>query len=197
MVKKFRLDHDLIIIDVETTGTDPKTASVIQIGACKFSKEGKIHHSFSTYIKPYKTEWSLEAQKVHNITPEYLTNHGNCVRIALSDFHAWVESVSKKHYLAQWSCGFDTEMLKSAYEYSGIKYPFHYRAYDIASIVKFYLSCNGINPENLVHCAKMLGIDTRNFKAHNAEDDARMTALCLQEIVKRCHTQKTQSTLVG
>jgi len=195
-MSKFRLDHDLIIFDVETTGTDPKTASIIQIGACKFSKEGKIHHTFNTYIKPYKPEWSLEAQKVHGITPLFLTINGDCVKIALTDFHEWVKSVSKKHYLAQWSCGFDTEMLKSAYEYAGIDYPFHYRAYDIASIVKFHLSCQGMIPENLVHCARSLKIDTNKFKAHNALDDAKMTALCLQEIVKQCHSIKTPLTLV-
>lgn len=35
-----KLDKNLIIFDVETTGVDPKKSSIIEIGAIKFPKGG-------------------------------------------------------------------------------------------------------------------------------------------------------------
>lgn len=182
-MKKLNLDRDLIIVDVETTGVCPKKSSVIQIGAVKFSKEGQLHDTFNVYIKPYKPEWTYNAEKIHKISKSYLDKNGINVKIGIGNFVSWANSISKKFYIGQWSCGFDTSMLKSAFEYSRIEYPFSYRAYDIASIVRFYLAMKGSKPEGLIRCAKSLKIDTKDITQHNAEDDAKLAGMCLKKVV--------------
>lgn len=62
------LDKDLIIFDLETSGKDPKTCSIIQLGAVQFLKTGYITNEvFSVYIKPYTNTWEEEAQGIHKI----------------------------------------------------------------------------------------------------------------------------------
>lgn len=183
MNNKFNLDKDLIIIDLETTGVSPATSSMIQLGACVFTRKGQVGDCFNIYVKPYKPEWTLQSEQIHRISQLFLHKNGVSVSEALERFINWTEIASEKFYIAQWSCGFDTNILKSAFEFSKIEYPFSYRSYDIASIVRFHLALQGKKPEGLSRTAKTLKIDMTGFKAHNAEHDAKITALCLEKVV--------------
>jgi hypothetical protein len=76
-------------------------------------------------------------------------------------------------------------MLQRAYEYNSVRYPFSYRSWDIASIVRFYLSSHGFNSGKSLHdSAHILGLDKKSYKAHDALDDARLTAMCLQRVAE-------------
>jgi DNA polymerase III epsilon subunit-like protein len=193
----FKLDRDLIIIDVETTGTSYETSSVIQLGAVRFRKDGEIGSSFMRYIKPYKEEWNIESAGVHKITRTFLEEKGQIITHALHDFEDWVtEATFQKSYyddvyIAQWACGFDFNMLLSAYQYCfdetkiKDKFPFTFRSYDIASIVRFVLACQGKKTYYGCHkCARMLGVNTGIYKAHDALDDAKITAECLKKAIE-------------
>jgi len=70
-MSNFHFPKDLIIFDVETSATDPETASIIQIGAVKFNRSGYLERNpegekryiiapdvtFNEYVKPYTNEW--------------------------------------------------------------------------------------------------------------------------------------------
>ena len=138
----FKLPKDLLIIDVETSGTT-ENASIIQLGAVIFDKSGKLcKTSFNQYIIPYTLEWSEEAYKVHKIEQSFLAKKGMILGDVLHAFENWAScqgswNLKKRYWLGQWSCGFDTNMLQNAYAIAKRKYPFHYRAFDVASIVRF------------------------------------------------------------
>ena len=191
-MRMFKLPKHLLIIDVETTGTNPDTSSIIQLGAVVFSKEGYLEpYTFNEYILPYKPEWTEEAEKVHKITYGQITEKGNPLIEVLERFEQWASNymlgeLKQKFWLAQWSAGFDVSMLKKAYESLGVNYPFHYRAFDIASIVRIELARRGRLHQKCGEdkCALALSIKVDETKLHDALYDAQLSGKMLEEIIK-------------
>lgn len=188
----FSLPKHLLIIDVETTGVNPDTSSIIQLGACVFNKNGYLEpYTFNEYILPYTSEWTEEAEKTHQITHGQLLKKGKPLIKVLEKFEQWASNymlgeLKQKFWLAQWSAGFDVSMLKKAYESLGNKYPFHYRAFDIASVVRLELARRGRLHQKCGEdiCAIKLGIKVDETKLHDALYDAQLSGKMLEEIIK-------------
>lgn len=192
-----KLDKDLIVLDLETSGTITESASVIQIGAVKCNPDCTLQEKekFNLYIKPYKKYWSDEAEKIHGLSQNFLEKNGLFLQTALERFVDWVGK-PKRYYIAQWSCGFDTDNLKNAFTTAKIQYPFTHRAWDIASITRTYISRYGFSTnKGCFECARVLGIDIRNLKNHDASDDAFIGAKCL-EAVSYNVLEKTNNKLI-
>lgn len=192
----FKLDKDLLIIDVEATSVDVDKASIIQLAAVRFKKDASlIEPLYSSYVKPYTDDWDYTAHQVHGITQDFLAKKGKDIDTVILEFEQAVGR-TKGYYLAQWTCGFDTTMLQNAYKAINYHYPFSYRAFDIASIVRVHLACLGFNPnDGLAKCCRKLGIDTREFKQHNATDDALYAGMALQKIIKNVMDKKDNHTV--
>ncbi len=184
---EFKLNKNLVIIDVETSGSDTRTASIIQLGAVKLSKTGVIGKvTFELNVLPYKELWDKNAERIHGITKEDLLKTGYWITKVLQHFEEWAGD-PKTFYLAQWSCGFDTDMMRGAYESTlAMKYPFSYRVFDVASIVRWHLAMKGKLGKKCgeAQCAKRLGIPVEEDKCHDALYDAMLSALMLKEIIR-------------
>ena len=188
----FNLPKHLLVIDVETTGVNPETSSIIQLGACVLNKEGYLEpYTFNEYIRPYTSEWTKEAEQVHQITYGAIQARGLDLAPVLEKFEQWASNyllgeLKGKFWLAQWSSGFDVAMLKNAYETIGKKYPFHYRAFDIASIIRFDLAKKGILYQECGQdkCALALGIEIDKNRLHDALYDAQLAGRMLEKIIK-------------
>jgi len=188
----FSLPKHLLIVDVETTGTNPDTASIIQLGACVFNKEGYLEpYTFNEYILPYTSEWTKEAEKVHQITRSQIQEKGKPLFQVLDEFERWASNymlgeLKKKFWLAQWSAGFDVSMLRSAYKVIGAEIPFHYRAFDIASIVRLELARRGKLQQKCGEdkCALALGIKVDETKLHDALYDAQLSGRMLENLIQ-------------
>lgn len=188
----FKFPKDLIIFDVETSGTNPETSSIIQIGAVIFDKNGKLFdkYYFNEYVKLYTNEWSEEAYNIHKIDKTFLENYGKDLETVLKLFEVWASPVwddlKKRYWLAQWGSGFDTNMLREAYKKVNREYPFHYRSFDIASIVRFELARSGklFQKCGEEKCAKALGIEVFDTQLHDALYDAQLSGLMLEKITK-------------
>ena len=182
----FTLDRDLIVFDLETSGIS-ENASILQIGAVRFSKKGKIQseETFNQYIVPYTDEWTEQAYNVHGLKKEFLYKNGRELDEVITNFNKWIyQNTARDIYLAQWSCGFDVQMLANAHKTLNIKFPFSHRSVDIASIFIFYIATQGGNTsKGLFECCKFLGIDTKTFKAHDALCDAYLTAQALERVI--------------
>ena len=194
------LDKDLIIFDVETSGKDPRTCSIIQLGAVQFLKTGHLtSERFSIHIKPYTSVWEEEAQKIHKISETWLSRVGFDLGMGLIAFQNWIEKLGyecKDFYLAMWSNGFDTECLKKAYNYCG-KYPFNYKSYDIASFVRLYLGGYGMLPmkkPSLVKCCNILNVIPFT-PSHDALVDAINTAKLLQFVYNKIRLSRNKDEL--
>lgn len=209
---KFHLPKDLVIIDVETSGVNPETASIIQIGAVIFNKDGYLEKGlegadtrylitppmfFSEYIKPYTNEWEEGAYQVHQIERAFLEQNGKDLETVLQMFEIWLSpiynDIKKKYWIGQWGCGFDTDMLKTAYKKIGREYPFHYRSFDIASIVRIHLAKKGklYMKCGMNKCANALGIEVKETRLHDAYYDAYLSGLLLEKVIKGGIDEKT------
>lgn len=205
MERTFRLDRDLIIIDVETTGVNIENSSIIQLGAIVFSKEGYVTgNEFSRFVKPYKSEWNLQAYTVHKIDRQFLEEKGSNILDTLNEFNAWVRKMGQYHhfYLSQWSASFDSTILELAYNHCGIDYPFHHRVFDVASFVRFYMASRGkLNKSmGLAECCDTFGVKIDKDKCHDALYDASITALLLDHVTREIENNvmdKTNNSPVG
>ncbi|MFA6971411.1 MAG: 3'-5' exonuclease [Gallionella sp.] len=184
----FKLSKDLIIFDVETSGSDTRTACIIQLGAVKMHKNGELclQPSFELNVIPYTDTWEKEAEKIHGLSKADLMRTGYRRVEVLKNFEEWAGD-PKKFYLAQWSCGFDTDMLRGAYESTlAMKYPYSHRVFDVASIVRFYLATKGKLASKCgeAECAKRLGIPVDKSQCHDALYDATLSGQMLEKIIR-------------
>lgn len=198
---KFRLPKSLVIFDLEATGTNTETASMIQIGAIIMNKEGKINEkSFNKYVLPYTPEWTEGAEKVHGISLSKLQKIGQPLEEVLSQFELWLihlmnksgglthlwKKIAHSYYLAQWSCGWDVTILGNAYKHLNRKFPFHWKQFDIASIVRWELAKRGELYKKCgeAKCAWRLGVEVDKEKQHDGLYDAQLTGLILEKLIE-------------
>lgn len=186
----FSLPKHLIIIDVETTGTNIEKSSIIQLGAVIFNKKGYMEDKeFSQHILPYNPEWSAEAEAVHKISFGTLQKIGEPLEKVIVDFETWLYDFCKCYdvWLAQWGANFDVPLLKKAYEKINRPFPFHYRTFDVASIVRYEMAKNGALRMSCGEgiCAGYFGIEVEQYKEHDALYDAKLSGLMLEAIVKK------------
>lgn len=191
-MSNFALPKHLIVLDVESSGVDTNESSIIQLGAVIFNKDGCLtNHEFNSYVVPYTSEWSEDAEKIHGIERGKLKKSGLPISKVLKQFEIWADGfcdgkIKNSFWLAQWGANFDVPMLKNAYKYAKRKFPFHYRVFDIASIVRFSLAKQGKLYKKCGEnkCASALGIDFDITKLHDALYDTRLAGKMLEQLAK-------------
>ncbi|MBU1067337.1 3'-5' exonuclease [Patescibacteria group bacterium] len=204
------LGRDLVVLDLEATGKNPDTCSIIQMGCCIIDREDLaiIHPSgFNEYILPYTDIWEQEAAKVHHIGRQFLHENGRCLGVVLEDFEERLASrackpdlnLRKSFYLATWG-GWDIQVLRRAYQFLDKDYPFSHRAFDVSSFVRLYLwSIGKLHKDKvgLYPCAKALNIDTDIYAEHDAYNDAIVTAKVLIHVLRDIKGQRELVSALG
>jgi len=172
------LPKRLLVIDVETTGLDPATDSLIQLASCVLSrKELREERSFSSYVRP-ETPIQPHAKAVHGLSNEDLTDApavGSVIR-------RFAEYAPSDAIICGHNVAFDVAFLKAAYKSVGLTYSFDYHTLDLWSIAFFVLGAQRIAlPEyNLTNLCKLYGI--RRSSKHDALEDVRATAQVLRHL---------------
>ena len=73
---------EVVVYDVESTGTDTTQDRIIQIAAMRIDKDGNEIERFERFINPGKSVGT--SQLVHGFSDEYLAEHGespgSCIR---------------------------------------------------------------------------------------------------------------------
>ena len=167
-----------VCVDVETTGLNPKSENIIEIGAVKV-QEGQIIDSFQSFLKPGKP---LEQRIVAltGITDEMLQDapDGKQVMPLFAEFCGDLPLVG--HNLM-----FDYAFLKRAM--LNEKYSFERKGVDTLKIARKYLS--ELESRNLGFLCRHFSI---THTAHRALGDAQATVQ-LYEILKRLFYEKAVS----
>jgi len=161
-----------ISFDLETLGNNTE-APIVQIGACKFTNQGKITDKFLINIKPKSLEkydfkvnyetlfwWSnQDVEALKSVFGEHLDNNRVSIDHALHEFTKWIKNPTQYIY---WShATFDPPILQN-----------HYRKIVGSSPIPFR---NFKDIRTLNYLSKRLGITTnieRKGIHHNALDDA-------------------------
>lgn len=82
------LSKDIIVFDIEGTGTDIFADNIIQLSAIKIRKRKKIAE-FNRYLKSDKPVG--DSEKVHHISDEYLQTHGENPKLVLQEFCQFIQ----------------------------------------------------------------------------------------------------------
>lgn len=83
------LSKDVIVFDIEGTGTDIFADNIIQLSAIKIRKGKKIA-KFNRYLKSDKPVG--DSEKVHHISDEYLQTHGENPKLVLQEFCQFIQN---------------------------------------------------------------------------------------------------------
>ncbi|MCL2129183.1 MAG: 3'-5' exonuclease [Treponema sp.] len=159
--------------DLETTGLDPKTDKIVEIGAVKFDNKGLIAR-FSTLINP-GIPMPKEAERVNNISDKMLKDKP-AINGVFPDFLRFIQGTILLAHNTSFDCNFINEKLK---EFPSSPFPaLPNRIVDTLLLSReVFPAFQSHSLQNLASALQINAID-----AHRAEDDAR---LCM-EIFIRC-----------
>ena len=178
-ISRFTLPGKLLILDVETTGTDPKIYEICEFGAAVVTEHLVLLNDVHDIVRPVSGHRDPVAMRVHGISELLL-----CEARTLSSMLDKLDELILKHQpliLAGWGVAFDAEFLRSAYAKDGREYPLGYRTFDVKSAVLFELSRRGICPGwgGLNSCLKAMGM-AFDGEQHTAMHDVTNTLRALR-----------------
>jgi len=175
-----RLPHNIICLDLETTDSDSKSGSIIQLSAIVVDQEFEPIHAriFDMYIQPLDNYRNPKAMAVNKISEETLRT-ATSLQEALIMFESFCD---KDDILTSWGAYFDIPFLRAQYEKIYRKYPFSYRYFDLKSVAIWELAKRNIpTTSGVSKFLKALGKDFKGTQ-HNALDDIRNAV----EILRHC-----------
>lgn len=103
------LPEEFIVFDLETTGLNPNTHEIIEIGAVRINKNFDTHISFQALIKPNKNLPS-KITEITGITQENLDSHGENIDKVLLEFVDFIGDLR----LVAFNADFDMQFLRAA-----------------------------------------------------------------------------------
>ena len=180
---------DIIVFDIEATGTDIFSDNIIQLSAVKIRRGIKI----ATFNKYLQSEKSVgKSEKVHHISDEYLQKYGENSAQVLLEFKEFLKNALITGHNIR---GYDMDILNqnlirrnlSPVDFSAINYD----TLDLAR--RFYPNLLNHKLEYLSH---HFNLETKS--THNALDDVLATWNLLAKIIeeKIIPTSKSRTLLI-
>jgi len=161
-VKAIESKAELVVVDVETTGRDPKMADLLEIGAVRI-KGGTITDTFSTLVDPGRT---IVGHQMHGITDEDVKG-APTPKEAAEKLLAFAGDAT----LVGHNVGFDLGFLEAAL---GAGFRFQPGAYLDTLVLAREAYPEWAESYKLGELARFFGIDLSD--AHRALPDAQATA---------------------
>lgn len=177
----------MIVLDVETTGTDPQKHSIVSIGAVEFEQP---ENQFYGECRPWGgAEIDPKALEINGFTQSRLSSLTKSHKQLLEDFVTWTKPIKNKTLAGQ-NVWFDTSFLKAGLAREGYKWAFGHRYVDSHTLAyehfaragKLILKKEGTSDINIDKILEFLGIQVRG-KTHNALEDAQLTAEILSRLI--------------
>ena len=124
---------EVVVYDVESTGTDTTQDRIIQIAAMRIDKNGQEIERFERFINPGKSVGT--SQLVHGFTDEYLAEHGESPEIVLEAF----KEFSKNRIIVGHNVNYDISILSHELARYNLGEPHFKAVYDTLDIFRrFY-----------------------------------------------------------
>ncbi len=167
------MNNTFVVFDIETTGLDPETCEITEIGAVKVVG-GVIKERFASFVKP-KGKIPKEVQQLTHITDEMVANAPS-VEDVLQDFYDFTRGCVISGYNI---IGFDMNFIRKAAQKCGLK--FDNDLLDTLIVAR----TSGLRVSNykLGTVVSALGITLEG--AHRAYNDAHATAQVLLALSKK------------
>ena len=160
------LENDnIIIFDVESTGTDVTEDEIIQIAAIKINSKGKVIEKFEKFVKNTKSVGTSEY--VHGFSDYFLREHGEDKQKVLSEFNDFIDNSIIIGHNVQFDLNILSSELKRL-DMNSINIKGFYDTLDIYR--RFYPNAKNYKLDTL---AKLFNTNTK--PSHDAMDDILAT----------------------
>lgn len=164
LIEEFHKDN-VIVFDVESTGTDVTEDEIIQIAAVKINSKGEIIDSFEKFLKNTKSVES--SYKVHGFSDDFLSEKGEDKKKVLEEFIEF----SKDSIIVGHNVQYDINILTSELSRNSLEGPKFKSFYDTLDIYRrFHTKLQNYKLETL---SKIF--NTENKPSHDAMDDILAT----------------------
>lgn len=172
-----QLQHGYIAFDVETTGLNPKTDRIVELGAVRF-RDGKPVETFSTLVN-CEMPMSAASIAITQITNEMVKSAPSEDEVygALMDFLS--DAADGRTVMVAHNARFDMDFLRTTLTRLGVDAEIRYA--DTLKLARQYVP--GLANYKQPTIAEHFGIDIHS--AHRAADDARVCGEMLGRIVER------------
>ena len=162
-IPKMFMGRTFVIYDLETTGLDPLTSEIIEIGALKVV-DGETTEAFTCLVKP-KNAIPDVITKITNITNDMVA-HAYPIESVILDFYKFTQGATLAGYN---NIDFDSKFIAQAAKKVGIS--FNNDEKDVFIVAKQKLL--GLKSYKLGKVAEFLGVELAN--AHRALNDVIAT----------------------
>ncbi len=192
------MGEQFLCIDLEMSGTIPGTHDIIEIAAVLLNEDFEVICEFDSLVYPEnEADFELESKRIHGIS-RFELDEAPSLEEMIDQLEYWLKEdggYSSRLAMKQLKiCGQginnDICFLKTAYQSINLAWPFAHQFIDLQDIALFYnriLKANDLKTSkgvSLNATAKLLN-KKRSRKKHNALEDARLTAQCLEEFFRR------------
>lgn len=162
--------HNVVVFDVESTGTDTTKDDIIQIAAVRLNEDCRVIETFNTYVKPRHSVG--DSYYIHHISDDLLAAEGEEPAKALADFlHFAGSAIIVGHNVT-----YDLNILRSELCRLSIASPDEVTYYDTLDIFRrFYPN---LPNHKLEFLSSKFTPDTQS--SHDAFDDIMATAAILR-----------------
>lgn len=170
----------MIVVDVETTGIDPKKSCIVSIGAVDYNSDAEFYQECHIYEDSEVHEKALE---INGFSLEQLKDYRkNPPHETYYDFVQWALSISpvnEKILLAGHNIGhFDILFLENLSTFFPDKFPFSYRTID-SHTLGYYKFNESLSLDNLL---LKLGLPEEP-RPHNALTGAQVCKSAIKKIL--------------
>ena len=166
----------MIIVDIETTGLDPKKNSLLSIGALEF--ENPDNKFYGECRVDEDAEVSNIALKINGFTRKQIVDKKKPASEELiKNFLEWIEPIKDKTVGGE-NIWFDTEFFEEYFARMHVKWPFRKKVVELHEASPLLQG----HPWSLDMVLYAVGIPPRS-KAHNAMDDVELTAETISRLL--------------
>jgi DNA polymerase III epsilon subunit-like protein len=177
-----------IAVDVEASGPNPTTYSLLTIGACTVAEPER---TFYVELQPTSDRHTQEAMAVNQLSLEALSSHGLPPADALARFETWLRSVVPTDVIpifVAFNAPFDWMFVNDYFHRFLDRNPFGHKALDIKAL---YMGLTGVAWRATSHRQVSRRYRARSHLHHHALQDAIDEAALFRQILSEV-TQKTE-----
>lgn len=185
----------MIVLDVESTSLDPRTGSILSLGALDLDEpSNQFYDECRIWDGAHVEEAALA---VNGFSQEEIRDEGKKTEAELvGAFVAWATARPKSLMLAAQNVSFDLEFVQEACKRAGIECPFGKRTIDTHTLVWLHMQSRGLAQPVNEHGNSGISLDAaleycgvpKEPKPHNALTGA----FCHAEVISRiAYNRKT------
>jgi DNA polymerase III epsilon subunit-like protein len=129
----------MIVVDVETSGLDPKENSIISIGAINFINTNQRFYAECNIFNGAII--NIDSLKINGFEKNQIVDNKDkkSLREIIIEFSSWVKNQNTEKIIAGQNPAFDRDFLIHSFEMNQLNFPFTFRTFDLNTLCINYV----------------------------------------------------------